>query len=382
MRYGFDGASCRSQAGCLSLSWQPRRSVSSRRRFRSGRGELPGGNPDLAGLPRGPAWTRHCLDFAQTARRGRCTSASRRRATTELRRRDQQPGDCSPRAGPDPGSPGAVPTRRRRRAIVRAGPDESGPGPPDLEKKEEALAHCQEAVRLDPSSAEIHDNLGNVLRALDRLDEAWTAYWEALRLNPELPLANAHVGLLLQKKGHFAEALPWLRKAVDLEPTTAAIWEWLADLHGEMDEPAAAIPCWERVLALEPDRSAARLSLGRALQDEGRLAEAREQYRIADRRMPHSGPPQLNLGWLHELLGEMDEAESAFRQALDSTAKLPRASRQAGDLAARQATPGRLRCARSPPGRRALAQAPAPGCCSAWPMSWTRAANMHAPPFV
>ena len=185
-----------------------------------------------------------------------------------------------------------------------------------LDKKEEALAHCQEAVRLDPSSAEIHDNLGNVLQALDRLDEAWTAYWEALRLNPELPLANAHVGLLLQKKGHFSEALPWLRKAVDLEPTTAAIWEWLADLHGEMDEPAAAIPCWERVLALEPDRSAARLSLGRALQDEGRLAEAREQYRIADLRMPHSGAPQLNLGWLHELLGEMDQAESAFRQAL------------------------------------------------------------------
>ena len=55
-----------------------------------------------------------------------------------------------------------------------------------------------------------------------------------------------------------------------------------------MDEPAAAIPCWERVLALEPDRSAARLSLGRALQDEERLAEAREQYRIADLDMPHS----------------------------------------------------------------------------------------------
>jgi len=193
----------------------------------------------------------------------------------------------------------------------------------NLDQKEEALTHCQEAVRLDPSSAEMHDNLGNVLRACDRLDAAWSAYWEALRLNPDLPLANAHVGLLLQKKGHFADAVPWLRKAAQLEPDSAAIWEWLAELHVEMDEPGAAIPCWERVLVLEPDRSAAHLSLGRALQDEGRLAEAREQYRIADELMPNSGAPQLNLGWLHELLGEMDQAESAFRRSLERQPNFP-----------------------------------------------------------
>jgi tetratricopeptide (TPR) repeat protein len=188
---------------------------------------------------------------------------------------------------------------------------------------DQALSHCREAVRLDPDSAEMHDNLGNVLRALDRLDEAWAAHCEALRLKPDLALANAHIGVVLHKKNRFADAIPWLKRATELEPLSASIWEWLADLHADMDEPRAAIPCWERVLALEPARTAAHLSLGRALQDEGRLMDARAHYRIADELMPHSGAPQLNLGWLHELLGEMNQAEAAFRTALERQPNFP-----------------------------------------------------------
>ena len=57
----------------------------------------------------------------------------------------------------------------------------------------------------------------------------------------------------------------------------------------------------------------AHLSLGWALQDEGRLAEAREHYDAAIRLQPDLAAAQLNLGGLHEELGEMAEAEAAFR---------------------------------------------------------------------
>ena len=67
----------------------------------------------------------------------------------------------------------------------------------------------------------------------------------------------------------------------------------------------------------------ARIALGRALQDEGRLAEARIHYLKADELQPHASNPQVNLGWLHELQGEMDLAEAAFRRAIERQPKAP-----------------------------------------------------------
>jgi tetratricopeptide (TPR) repeat protein len=185
-----------------------------------------------------------------------------------------------------------------------------------------ALEQCQQAVLLEPNIAELRDNLGNVYRALDRLGEAWSEYAEAIRLKPNLPLANAHIGLVLQKQGHLPDAVPWLTRAVELEPANVVLWEWLAELFGELDEPAAAIPCWEQVVALAPERVSARIALGRALQEEGRLTEARIHYLKADELQPRSSNPQVNLGWLHELKGEMDFAEAAFRKAIERQPKL------------------------------------------------------------
>ena len=118
---------------------------------------------------------------------------------------------------------------------------------------------------MDPVSAVLHHNLGNVLRVLDRLAEARTSYIESLRWDPDLALANAHLGLVMQREGQLIPALSWLRKAVELEPANAMFWEWLAELNDEREEPAEAIPCWQHVLVLEqesrPDTSLVGLGL-------------------------------------------------------------------------------------------------------------------------
>ena len=141
----------------------------------------------------------------------------------------------------------------------------------DSGQAEEALPHCREAVRLDPNSAVMHHNLGNALRALEKHVEAKAEYLEALRLDPQLAVANAHLGLVLQREGQFADALVWIKKGAELEPNNADIWEWSAELYDEMEEPFESIPCWERVIALEPGRAGAHLSLGWGLQAEGIL---------------------------------------------------------------------------------------------------------------
>jgi tetratricopeptide (TPR) repeat protein len=181
----------------------------------------------------------------------------------------------------------------------------------------EALPHCEEAVRLQPNMAALHHNLGNALRGLERYVEAKASYLEALRLEPDLAPAHAHLGLTLLREGQLNDALPWMKRAVELDPLNATFEEFLAELYTEREDPGEAIPHYERAVALaEDERPGIHLSLGWALQEEGRLTEAREHYETALKIQPDSAAAQLNIGGLSEEQGQMDKAEEAFRTAL------------------------------------------------------------------
>lgn len=192
----------------------------------------------------------------------------------------------------------------------------------------DALPHCQEAVRLQPDIPVMHHNLGNALGALERYVEARAAYLEALRIDPDLAPAHAHLGLTLLREGEPGEALPWLRQAIELDPENANFHEWLGDLHAEWEEPAEAIPCFQRALALKSaDDPSLHLSLGQALVDEARMAEAEEHFRTALRLAPDSAPVHVRWGMLREVQGEMVEAEASYRtaQGLQPMAATPHA---------------------------------------------------------
>ena len=169
----------------------------------------------------------------------------------------------------------------------------------------------------DPSLALLNHSLGDSLQTQGRYVDARAAYLEALRLNSERAATRLQIGLSLKQEGRLDEALPWLEMAVALTPEDPACWEHLAQLQGERDEPGEAIPCWERVLALSPtEKAATHIALGWALQEEGRLPEARQHYQAAARLEPDSGAALLHLGGVHAETGDLAEAEAAFRAAL------------------------------------------------------------------
>jgi len=186
-----------------------------------------------------------------------------------------------------------------------------------LGRADEALPYLQEVVRTNPELPLPHQSLGNALRILNRNTDARKEYLEAIRLKQDLPVPHLHIGMTLRSESQFREALPWLKQAVQLNADNAFAWEQLAEVHGELDEPGDAIPCWERVLALAPkERARIHLGLGSALQDEGRVVEAKEQFLIAQRLQPEMPMAHVRLGGAHEILGDMAAAEAAFRTAV------------------------------------------------------------------
>jgi tetratricopeptide (TPR) repeat protein len=192
----------------------------------------------------------------------------------------------------------------------------------DLGQPLEALPHCEAAVRLRPNLAGLHHNLGNALRALERHAQARIAYLEAIRLAPGFARAHAHLGLTLMREGQFGDALTALKRAQELDPADPAIREFLGDLCVECGQFGEAVPHYEQAIALTPEaRFMLHLSLGWALQEDGRLDKAGEQYQIAHRLQPGS-PIVLNfLGGFHEEQGNLGEAEAAYRQAMRSQSR-------------------------------------------------------------
>ena len=218
----------------------------------------------------------------------------------------------------------------------------------DLGNADEALPHGQEAVRLDPNSAVLHHNLGNTLRVLERLVDAKVSYLEALRLDPKLALSNAHLGLVLQKEGQLSDALVWLKKAVELEPGNIDFWQWLAELHDEMEESAESLPCWERVVAPRPRSGGRRISsLGWACRMNRGSRRLASTTMRPSQLQPEFAAAYLNLGGLQEELGDMAAAERIVPHRARETAGLRVAACTAGNAAAIQA--GRSRPGR--PGR-------------------------------
>lgn len=124
------------------------------------------------------------------------------------------------------------------------------------------------------------------------------------------------------------------------EPLTAEQWY---DLGVDL-EPAAledARDAYARAIALEPGHVAARVNLGRLLQETGRPGEAVTQYRAAlagDSRHPTAA---FNLGTALEDLGRRSDAIAAYQRAIefdetfaDAYFNLARLYEQAGKRAA------------------------------------------------
>src|SRR5262249_29517757 len=72
---------------------------------------------------------------------------------------------------------------------------------------DEAAANFREALRLEPSISQAHNNFGTVLLALGHVDEAYAEFQEALRRRPGDPEVQFNIGLALQKMGRSEEAV-------------------------------------------------------------------------------------------------------------------------------------------------------------------------------
>lgn len=104
-----------------------------------------------------------------------------------------------------------------------------------LGRPEEAVASYQTALHWWPECPEAHNNLGRMLAAEGKTDEAIAHYRAGLRGNPEMADAHVNLGVALQAKGAVDEAIQHFERGLQLNPglsSAAEIRQRLETLRG------------------------------------------------------------------------------------------------------------------------------------------------------
>jgi tetratricopeptide (TPR) repeat protein len=217
---------------------------------------------------------------------------------------------------------------------------------PDLKAAERDFT---EAIRLHPSTARTHNNLGLVLQKEGRWTEARDQYAEAVRLNPKDPEAHVNLaaarltlhdadgaleefhaalrispsygeahndlGRALEQLGRLDEAAAEYREAARDLPGVALPFYNLGGVlmrQGRLDE---ALAQYRAAIRVQPDDARAHNNLGSILRQQGHVAEAVDEFRLTVRLLPQSGLAHRNLGSALQDLGRLNDALAEYREA-------------------------------------------------------------------
>ena len=137
-----------------------------------------------------------------------------------------------------------------------------------------ALHSLSRAVALDPSQAELHNNLGVILEDLGRHEEAAACYRRALEKRKLYPEALGNLGNALLKLGHPQEAIARFCDAIALDPGFTNAYYHLGHALRGQGEWEGAVQCYRKVVELKPDHQKGWVNLGGSLLALNRFDEA------------------------------------------------------------------------------------------------------------
>lgn len=104
--------------------------------------------------------------------------------------------------------------------------------------------------------------------------EARDAYRQAVRLDPSHADAHVNLGRLLHESGQIEEAARHYRLALAARPDDCTAAFNLGTALEDLDRHGEAIETYERAIALDPDCADAHFNLSRLYEQQGRRAEA------------------------------------------------------------------------------------------------------------
>jgi len=210
----------------------------------------------------------------------------------------------------------------------------------------ESVEQLSEAVRLRPTSAKAHNELGIVLSRFLEIKPAREEFEKALELDPALAEAHVNLSLILAQAGelgpageqldraievqgngraaayaHYLRAKIWgaqgqnekstaeFQKAVQLRPDYAEAWSDLGGMRRLAQDHDGAVQALERAVALKLDDALAQYRLGQLYLQDGHALKAVEHLKQALSCAPDDSATLYNLMLALRRTGQLEEAK-------------------------------------------------------------------------
>ena len=163
---------------------------------------------------------------------------------------------------------------------------------------DEAIAHFQKALEIQPDNARVHNNLGNALLQNGQLDEAIAHFQKALEIQPNLAVVHDNLGAVFLKKGQIDEAIARFRRALDIQPGLVEAHYNLGLALFQKGQLDSAIAHFAKVLEIQPDLADAHANLGTVFLQKGQVAEAMVHFQKVLELQPQNIQVLNNLAWM------------------------------------------------------------------------------------
>jgi tetratricopeptide (TPR) repeat protein/serine/threonine protein kinase len=170
-----------------------------------------------------------------------------------------------------------------------------------LRQYAKAIADYSKVIELDPADAEAWYNRGVVYGIQHRNDKALAGYSKAIELKPDWAEAWFKRANVLGNLGQYDKAVADRSKAIELKPDWAEAWYCRGIDYSNLGQYDKAVADNSKAIELKPDFAEAHCNLGKALQRQGRFADAlaamRRGHELGSKR---TGWPYASAQWVQE----------------------------------------------------------------------------------
>jgi tetratricopeptide (TPR) repeat protein len=179
-----------------------------------------------------------------------------------------------------------------------------------------ACAHLEQALKLNPASAQVMSNLGMALAALNRDQEALAILDKAVAIVPASVEAITNRGNVLMKLGRPADALAAFDAALILAPGFPGALANRGNALAALGRFEEALAQYDAVLVAVPAHAETHLNRGSALNALSRAGEAVAAFERALALKPDYVKALIGRGFARQMLNQQREALADFERAV------------------------------------------------------------------
>ena len=187
-----------------------------------------------------------------------------------------------------------------------------------------AIAEYQRAIKEDPANAdEAHYRIGMLSNKLGNTEGAAKEFQAALQANPHHTEARQALaafylnrGVSARQQKRFDEAIRELQEAVTVDPGSSTAHLELGQAYEESGRGTEAVQEYQAAVNADPQNVSAQLRLGQGYNAQKHYAQAVPAFKAVLESNPDRAEAYAGLGVAYFHLGQKDEAQHAFNQAM------------------------------------------------------------------